>query len=137
MSQPHQEGKKGHSTRSLVLVFLAWVFICGQAVLAAGNVYNYAGANNSKDPKKAETGKMPWQLAGQGALKVRLIATQAKPEVVGDVAIFLAVANTLGLIALTCALLSWSRSKYHSGKMTIAVAVVVIVVNSLLNLPYA
>ena len=62
---------------------------------------------------------------------------QARPEVVGDVAIFLAVANILGLIALLCALLSWSRSKYRSGKLTIAMAVAVIVVNSILNLPYA
>lgn len=118
-------------------MFLAWVFIGGQALLAAGNMYNYASADNKKDSKKAETGKMPWQLAGQGALKMRLIATQARPEVVGDVAIFLAVANTLGLFALVCAVVTWSRSKYSDGKLTIAVAVVVIVVNSLLNLPYA
>jgi hypothetical protein len=135
MSQ--QEAKKGHGTRSCILVFLAWVFIGGQALLAAGNMYNYASADNRKDSKKAETGKMPWQLAGQGALKMRLIATQARPEVVGDVAIFLAVANTLGLFALVCAVVTWSRSKYSDGKLTIAVAVVVIVVNSLLNLPYA
>jgi len=135
MSQ-QQDGKKGHSTKGCILVFLAWVFIGGQALLAAGNVYNYAGADG-KDSKTAEAGKMPWQLAGQGATKMRLIAMQAKPEVVGDVAIFLAVANTLGLIALMCALLSWSRSKYQSGKLTIAAAIVVVVVNSLLNLPYA
>jgi hypothetical protein len=62
---------------------------------------------------------------------------QAKPDVIGNVAIFLAVANTLGLIALTCGLLSWSRSKHRSGKLTIAVAAAVILVNSILNLPYA
>lgn len=135
MSQP-QDAKKGHGTRSLVLVLLAWVFIGGQALLAAGNVYNYASTGT--DPKaKADAGKMPWELAGQGAQKVRLIAMQARPDVVGDVAIFLAVANILGLIALVCALLSWSRSKYRSGKLTIAMAVAIMVVNSLLNLPYA
>ena len=68
---------------------------------------------------------------------MRLIAMQARPEVVGAVAIFLAVANTLGLAALMCGLLSWSRSKHRSGKLTIAMAVAVIIVNSILNLPYA
>ena len=70
---------------------------------------------------------MPWELVGQGAVKMRLIAAQAQPDVVGKVAIFLAVANTLGLVALLCGLLSWSRSKYRSGKLTIAVAVAIIV----------
>ena len=135
MSQSH-EGKKGHNTRSLVLVLLAWVFISGQALLAAGNIYNYA--NTGSDAKaKVETGKMPWELAGQGAQKMRLIAMQAKPDVVGSVAIFLAIANTLGLAALVCALLSWSRSKYRSGKLTIVMAIAIIVVNSIVNLPYA
>lgn len=137
MSQP-QEGKKGHGTRSLVLVLLAWVFIGGQALLAAGNIYNYANTGN--DPKakvKADTGKMPWELAGQGAQKMRLIAMQARPDVVGNVAIFLAVANMLGLAALMCGLLSWSRSKHRSGKLTIVMAVAVILVNSIVNLPYA
>jgi len=135
MSQS-QEGKKGRSTRSLVLVMLAWVFIGGQALLAAGNIYNYA--NTGTDPKaKVETGKMPWELAGQGAQKMRLIAMQARPDVVGNVAIFLAVANTLGLAALMCGLLSWSRSKYRSGKLTIVMAIAVILVNSIVNLPYA
>jgi len=134
MSQ--QDGKKSYGSKSWILVFLAWMFIGGQALLAAGNVYNYAGADG-KDPKKADGGKMPFQLAGQGALKMQLIARQATPEVVGDFAIYLALANTLGLIALMCALWSWSRTKYSSGKLTIAAAVVVVVVNSLLNLPYA
>jgi hypothetical protein len=129
-----QETKKGRSTRSLVLVLLAWVFIGGQALLAAGNIYNYASTGS--DPK-AEPGKMPWELVGQGALKMRLIAAQAQPDVVGNVAIFLAVANTLGLAALLCGLLSWSRSKYRSGKLTIAAAIAIIVVNSIVNLPYA
>jgi F0F1-type ATP synthase membrane subunit a len=137
MSQS-QEGKKGRRTRSLVLVLLAWVFIGGQVVLAAGNIYNYA--NTSADPKaktKADTGKMPWELAGQGATKMRLIAMQARPDVVGNVAIFLAVANTLGLAALVCGLLSWSRSKYRSGKLTIVMAIAVILINSIVSLPYA
>jgi len=135
MSQS-QEGKKGRSTRSLALVLLAWIFIGGQALLAAGNIYNYANTNG--DPKaKVDTGKMPWELAGQGAQKMRLIAMQARPEVFGDVAIFLAVANTLGLAALLCGLLSWSRSKYRSGKLAIATAIAIIVANSIVNLPYA
>ncbi len=131
-----QDGKKGRSTRSLALVLLAWVFIGGQALLAAGNIYNYANTNG--DPKaKADTGNMPWELAGQGAQKMRLIAMQACPDVVGDVAIFLAVANALGLVALVCGLLAWSRSNYRSGKLTMAVAVAIIVANSIVNLPYA
>ncbi len=135
MSQS-QEGKKGRRTRSLILVLLAWVFISGQAVLAAGNIYNYA--NNGADSKaKAETGKMSWSLVGQGAQRVLAIARQAKPDVVGNVAIFLAVINTLGLVALLCGVLSWSRSQYRSGKVTIAMAIAVIVVNSIVNLPYA
>jgi hypothetical protein len=116
----------------MVLVLLAWVFIGGQALLAAGSVYNYQGSDG-----KAVEGNMPWHLAGQGATKMRLMATQAKPEVIGSVAVFLAVANVLGLAALMCALLSWSRSRHVSGKLTIAAAVVVILANSLLNLPYA
>jgi hypothetical protein len=36
-----------------------------------------------------------------------------------------------------CALLSWSRSRHRSGRLTIAAAVAIILVNSLLNLPYA
>jgi len=134
MSQ--QDGKKNYGSKSWILAFLAWVFIGGQALLAAGNMYNYAGAD-SKNPKKAESGKMPFQLAGQGALKMQSIARQATPEVVGDFAIFLVLANTLGLVALLCAVWSWARSKYSSGKLTIMAAIVLIVVNSLLNLPYA
>jgi hypothetical protein len=42
----------------------------------------------------------------------------------------------LGIAALVCALLSWSRSRHVSGKLTIAAAVAVILANSLLNLPY-
>lgn len=131
MPQSHEE-KKGRTTRSLALVLLAWIFIGGQGLLAAGSVYDHGGVD-----QKTGAAKMPWELIGQGAQKMRLVAMQAKPDVIGNVAIFLAVANTLGLIALTCGLLSWSRSKHRSGKLTIAVAAAVILVNSILNLPYA
>jgi hypothetical protein len=132
MPQSHEDKKKGPTTRSLALVLLAWVFICGQGLLAAGSYYHYGGVD-----QKTGVAKMPWNLVGQGAQKMRLVAMQAKPDVIGNVAIFLAVANTLGLIALVCGLLSWSRSKHRSGKLTIAVAAAVILVNSILNLPYA
>lgn len=127
----HEAGKKPRR-RSLVLVLLAWVFIGGQALLAAGSMYNYQEADTQTDEAT-----VPWGLVGQGAVKMRLVATQAQPEVIGDVAIFLAVANALGIVALMCGLLSWSRSKHLSGKLTIAAAVAVILVNSILNLPYA
>jgi len=139
MSGSHDEKKKGPTTRSLALVLLAWVFISGQALLAAGSVYNYSTSDKTGDKKsdqKADTGRMPWELAGQGAQKVRLMAIQAQPDVIGAAAIFLGIANALGLVALACGLLSWSRSKHRSGKLTIAVAAAVILVNSLLNLPY-
>jgi hypothetical protein len=119
-------------TRSLALVLLAWMFIGGQGLLAAGSIYNYGGADEI-----GEKQTVPWQLIGQGAVKMRLVATQARPEIIGNVAVFLAVANALGLAALTCGLLSWSRSRYTSGKLTIAAAMTVILVNSILNLPYA
>lgn len=127
----HEAGRKPRR-RSLVLVLLAWVFIGGQALLAAGSMYNYQEADTQTDEAT-----VPWGLVGQGAVKMRLVATQAQPEVIGDVAIFLAVANTLGIVALMCGVLSWSRSKHLSGKLTIAAAVAVILVNSILNLPYA
>jgi len=133
MPQSHEDNKKkGRTTRSLALVLLAWVFIGGQGLLAAGSFYDYGGVD-----QKTGAAKMPWSLVGQGAQKMRLVATQAKPDVIGNVAIFLAVANTLGLIAMGCGLLSWSRSKHRSGKLTVAVAAAVILVNSILNLPYA
>ncbi len=127
----HEAGRKPRR-RSLVLVLLAWVFIGGQALLAAGSMHNYKEADAQTDEAT-----MPWGLVGQGAIKMRLVATQAQPEVIGDVAVFLAVANALGIVALMCGLLSWSRSKHLSGKLTIAAAVAVILVNSILNLPYA
>lgn len=119
-------------TRSLVLVLLAWVFIGGQALLAAGSMYGFRQA----DKQTAKT-TVPWQLISQGAVKMRVVATQARPEVIGNIAVFLGVANALGVAALLCGLLSWSRSKHVSGKMTMAAAVTIILVNSLLNLPYA
>jgi hypothetical protein len=116
----------------MILVMLAWVFIGGQALLAAGSVYNYSAGE-----QQIEGGKMPWDLVAQGANRMRLVAMQARPDVIGDIAIFLAVANALGIVALVCGLVSWSRSQHHSGKLTMAAATVVILVNSLLNLPYA
>ena len=127
-----QSDKKGRRTRSLILVLLAWVFIGGQALLAAGSMYDHSGGE-----QEAGKANMPWGLVSQGAHKLRLVAMQARPDVIGDVAVFLAVANVLGLVALVCGLLSWSRSQQRSGKLTIAAAVVIILVNSLLNLPYA
>jgi hypothetical protein len=47
------------------------------------------------------------RLAGLGA---ECVWCRRQPDVVSNVAIFLAVANTLGLAALVCNLLSWSRS---------------------------
>jgi hypothetical protein len=126
-------------TRSLALVLLAWIFIAGQALLAAGSIYNYSEENqaNEKGVKNVQEAKVPWALIGQGATRVRLVATQARPDVIGDVGIFFAVANALGLAALTCGLLAWSRSGHTSGKLTIAAAIAVTLVNSILNLPYA
>lgn len=125
--------KKPRRTRSIVLVMLAWVFIGGQALLAAGSIYNY---NTAKSDDEIAQGAVPWGLISQGANRMRLVATQARPDVIGNLAVFLAVANLLGLAALILALLSWSRSKHTSGKLTIAVAVTVMLINSLLNLPY-
>ena len=127
--------KKNRRTRSLVLVLLAWVFIGGQALLAAGSVYNYQATATDEKGEVAESA-MPWGLISQGANRMRLIAAQARPDVIGSIAVFLGVANVLGLAALTFGLLSWSRSRHTSGKLTIAVAVTVILVNTLLNLPY-
>ena len=132
MSLSHNN-KKPRRTRSIVLVLLAWVFIGGQALLAAGSLYNY---NSTNSDEEVVEGAMPWGLISQGANRLRLVATQARPEVIGNLAVFLAVANLLGLAALTLGLLSWSRSKHASGKLTIAVAVTVMLINSLLNLPY-
>jgi hypothetical protein len=130
----HQDRKP--RTRSLVLLMLAWVFISGQVLLAAGSIYNYQGTDKDKE-KAAVTSAVPWQLLSQGAVKMRSVATQARPEAVGNVAVFLAVANALGVAALMCGLLSWARSGYVGGKLTIAAAVTIILVNSILNLPYA
>lgn len=126
------EDKKKPKTRSLALVLLAWVFIGGQALLAAGNVYNYSVTEKGDD-----SSSVPWGLVGQGATKMRLVATQARPDVIGNIAVYLAVANALGVAALLCALLSWSRSKHLSGKLTIAAAAMIILINSILTLPYA
>jgi hypothetical protein len=129
-----QKKKRKRPTRSIVLVWLAWMFIGGQALLAAGSLCNY---NTSTGNGEITEVAMPWGLVSQSANRVRLVAAQAQPDVIGNVAVFLAVANVLGLVALTLGLISWSRSQHASGKLTIAVAVTVILVNSMLNLPYA
>jgi hypothetical protein len=137
-TQHHDQDRGKRRTRSLVLVLLAWVFIGGQGLLAAGNVYNYQRADKpTADKPSTDKSSLPWQLMGQGAVKMRAVATQARPDVIGDIAIFLGIANALGVAALLCGLLSWSRSGHTSGKLTIAAAVTVILVNSILNLPYA
>jgi hypothetical protein len=118
-------------TRSLVTVLLAWIFIGGQALLSAGTVYNYRCADTH-----VENASVSWQIIGHSAVKMRSMATPANPRTVDGVAAFLAVANALGLVALLFGLLSWSRSKHISGRLTIAAAVIVISVNSVLNLPY-
>ena len=126
-------------TSSLVLVLVAWVFIAGQALLTGGSIYNYSEATKAAEKKGTpqQDSKVPWALMGQGATKVRLVAAQACPDVIGKIGIFLAVANALGLVALACALLAWSRSGHTSGKLTMAAAIAVVLVNSILNLPYA
>ena len=125
--------KKNRRTRSVILILLAWVFIGGQALLAAGSAYNYNSASTTEEAGTT----MPWGLISQGANRVRLVASQAQPDVIGNIAVFLAVANVLGLAALVLGFVSWSRSKHTSGKLTIAVAITVILINTLLNLPYA
>jgi hypothetical protein len=129
----HNKDKKPR-TRSLALVLLAWVFIGGQALLAAGSVYDY---NSEEKGASGGDTAVPWTLISQGANRVKLVAMQAKPDIIGNVAIFLAVANALGLAALVCGLLSWSRSSHTSGKLTMAAAVAVVLVNSILILPCA
>lgn len=133
MSSENHDGKKPR-TRSLALVLLAWVFIGGQALLAAGSIYGFRAAE--KQGKQVEKTTVPWPLLSQGAVKMRVVANEARPEVIGNVAVFLGVANALGVAALMCGLLSWSRSRHLSGRLTIAAAVAIILVNSLLNLPY-
>lgn len=132
MSTTHDNKKR--RTRSLALVLVAWIFISGQALLAAGSIYNY---NTVSSEEEAVESGMPWGLIGQGANRVRLIAMQAQPDVIGNIAVFLAVANALGLAGLVFGVLSWSRSNHTSGKLTIAVSVAVVLANSILNLAYA
>ncbi|UCD49593.1 MAG: hypothetical protein JSW27_18930 [Phycisphaerales bacterium] len=131
MSQSNDKKKRG--TPSLALVWLAWLFIAGQALLAAGSIYNYHRTSGSDE---AARNRLPWDLLGQGATRVRLVAGQAQPDVLGNIAVFLAVANALGLAALTLGLICWSRSKHTSGRLTISAAITVVLINSLLNLPY-
>lgn len=135
MSGTNDNSKK-RRTRSLALVLVAWVFIGGQALLAAGSIYNYNTVRSSEEEELAEN-NMPWGLIGQGANRVRLIALQAQPDIIGNIAVFLAVANAMGLAGLVCGVLSWSRSNHTSGKLTIAISVAVILANSILNLAHA
>jgi uncharacterized membrane protein YidH (DUF202 family) len=131
---------KKPATRSRVLVLLAWVFIGGQALLAAGSMYNYMSAEKQvqkQDPTQDQKATVPWPLIGQGAVRMRLLAMQAGPESIGNIAVFLAIANALGLAAFMCGLLAWARSKHTSGKLAIAAAVTIVLLNSILNLPYA
>ncbi|MCL5279943.1 MAG: hypothetical protein M1376_08570 [Planctomycetes bacterium] len=132
--------KKKPATRSRVLVLLAWVFIAGQALLAGGSMYNYLNTDKQvrkQDQKQDQKAAVPWPLISQGALRVRLLAMQARPDTIGNIALFLAIANALGLAAFMCGLLAWSRSKHTSGKLAIAAAITVVLLNSILNLPYA
>ena len=128
------KNKNKRPSKSVILVAVAWVFIGGQALLAAGSLCNYSAGSGDGEASEVS---MPWGLVSEGANRVRLVAAQAQPDVIGSIAVFLGVANALGLVALTLGLLSWSRSQHTSGKVTMAVAVTVILVNSMLNLPYA
>jgi hypothetical protein len=51
------------------------------------------------------------------------------------IAFFLVVGNALGLVGLLLGLLSLSRSRHSSGRLTIAAAVITVWINLLLNLP--
>jgi hypothetical protein len=128
-----QSGKNGKASRTQKLgwILLAWMFIGGQALLAAGSIYDYSGGAQNV----GET-KVPWELISHGAHTWRLLAMRARPDVAGASAIFLAIANVLGLIALILGLLCWSKSKHSSGRLTIAGAVIVVLVYTALNLPY-
>lgn len=141
MSITRDNDKKRH-TRSLVLVLVAWVFIGGQALLAAGSIYNYSSAANDKEKDKGKQEEvaqpsMPWGLIGQSSNRVRSLAMQAEPATIGNIAVFLGVANALGLAGLVLGLLSWSKTNHTSGRLTIAVSVAVILANSILNLACA
>ncbi len=117
-------------TRSLITVLLAWIFIGGQALLSAGTAYNYECADTH-----VESASASWQMIGDSAVKMRSMAMPSEPDTAEGIATFLVVANALGLVGLLLGLLSLSRSRHVSGRLTIAAAVVVVWVNSLLNLP--
>ncbi len=118
-------------TRSLITVLLAWIFIGGQVLLLAGTVYNYQCADTH-----TESVSVSWQMMGHSAVKMRSMATPAESDTAEGIASFLVVANALGLVGLLLGLLALSRSRHISGRLTIAAAVIVVWVNSLLNLPY-
>ncbi len=117
--------------RSLITVSLAWLFIGGQALLAAGTAYNYRCADTH-----GESASVSWQVIGHSAVKVRSMATPAEPYTAEGIATFLVAANALGLVGFLLGLLALSRSKHISGRLTTAAALVVVWVNVLLSLPY-
>ena len=117
--------------KSLITVLLAWMFIGAQALLSAGTAYDYKCADTH-----VESASVSWQVIGYGADKLRSVAPPTKPYTAEGVATFLVVANALGLVALLLGLLALSRSKHVSGRLTIAAAVTIVWVNSLLNVPF-
>ena len=123
--------RKQPPTRSLITVLLAWMFIGGQALLLAGTAYDYKRADTH-----VESASVSWQMIGYSADRLRFIATPTQPETAEGVATFLVVANALGLVALLLGLLALSRSRHVSGRLTIAAAVTIVWVNSLLNVPF-
>jgi hypothetical protein len=125
----HHDRKKP-PTRSLITVLLAWIFIGGQALLSAGTAYNYKCADTH-----AESISASWQMIGYGADRIRSLATPDESDTAEGIAFFLVVGNALGLVGLLLGLLSLSRSRHASGRLTIAAAVIVVWVNVLLNLP--
>jgi hypothetical protein len=123
--------RKQPPRRSLITVLLAWLFIGGQALLSAGTAYDFNRADTH-----VESASASWQIISHSAVRIRSLAAPAQPHTAESIAAFLVVANGLGLLGLLLGLLSLSRSRHISGRLTIAAAVVVVWVNSLLNVPY-
>ena len=63
----HHDNKKPR-TRSLVLILLAWVFIGGQALLAAGSMYNYQGKDRRNSTEADGALATPRPGSGQDAV---------------------------------------------------------------------
>jgi len=123
--------RKQPPRRSLITVWLAWMFIGAQALLSAGTAYDYKCADTH-----TESASVSWQVIGNSADKLRSLAAPAKLDTAEGIAAFLVVANALGLVALLLGLLALSRSRQVSGRLTIAAAVTIVWVNSLLNVPF-